>query len=129
MTDDNNIDNMFTQNEINRMMFNNQQQQFSQQQRMSHNNADMSHVHPTNMSKFFDFHKQQQQQNQFMINSNNPMTDQLNMANLLDNHHRMNPNNFMDQTNGKLIDFLPIDNSIDSLNDWLMIMNANKFPF
>lgn len=90
---------MFTQNEINRMMFNNQQQQFSQQQqRMSHN-PDMN-VHNPNMSKFFDFHKQQQQQNQFVMNSN-PMTDQLNMANLLENHHRMNPNNFVDQSNGK----------------------------
>lgn len=97
--DDNNIDSMLTQNEINRMMFNNQysQQQQQQQQRMNHTNADLNHVH-TNMSKFFDFHKQQQQQNQFMMNSN-PVTDQLNMANLLDNHHRMNPN-FMDQSNG-----------------------------
>lgn len=93
---DNNIDSMFTQNEINRMMFNNQysqQQQQQQQQRMNHT-ADLNHVHP-NMSKFFDFHKQQQQ-NQFIMNSN-PLTDQLNMANLLDNHHRMNPNSFMDQ--------------------------------
>ena len=81
---------MFTQNEINRAMFNNQysQQQQQQQQRMNHN-TDLNHVHP-NMSKFFDFHKQQQQ-NQFMMNSN-PLTDQLNMANLLDNHHRMNQN-------------------------------------
>ncbi|XP_070497126.1 GATA zinc finger domain-containing protein 14 isoform X1 [Chironomus tepperi] len=93
---DNNIDNMFTQNEINRVMFNNQysqQQQQQQQQRMNHN-TDLNHVHP-NMSKFFDFHKQQQQ-NQFIMNSN-PLTDQLNMANLLDNHHRMNQNSFMDQ--------------------------------
>ena len=83
---------MFTQNEINRMMFNNQQ--FSQQQqRLNHN--DMNHVHP-NMSKFFDFHKQQQQ-NQFMMNSN-PMTEQHNMNNLLE--HRINPNNFVD-SNGK----------------------------
>jgi CCR4-NOT transcription complex subunit 4 len=86
---------MFAQNEINRMMFN---QQYSQ--RMNHNNgADMNHVHPS-MSKFFDFHKnqQQQQQNQFMMNSN-PMTEQLNMANLLDTH-RMNGSGsggFMDQ--------------------------------
>ncbi|KAG5675002.1 hypothetical protein PVAND_004943 [Polypedilum vanderplanki] len=98
---DNNIDSMLTQNEINRMMFNNQfsqqQQQQQQQQRINHNNSDLNLVHP-NMSKFFDFHKQQQQQNQFMMNSN-PVTDQLNMANLLDNHHRMNPN-FMDQSNG-----------------------------
>lgn len=94
---DDNIDNMFTQNEINRMMFNNQYSQ-QQQQRMSHNNSDLNHVHP-NMSKFFDFHKQQQQ-NQFMINSN-PLTDQLNMANLLD--HRMNPNNFVDQNGMPLI--------------------------
>lgn len=70
---------MFTQNEINRMMFNNQQQQFPQ--RMNHN--DMGHVHP-NMSKFFDFHKQR-----IMMNTN-PMTEQHNMANLID--HRMNPN-------------------------------------
>jgi hypothetical protein len=78
---------MFTQNEINRMMFNNQQQQFS---RMSHN--DMNHVHP-NMSKFFDFHKQRIN----MMNSS-PMTDQLNnMANLMD--HRMNPN-FVESQNG-----------------------------
>lgn len=101
--DDNNIDNMFTpQNEVNRMMFNNQQhpQLFSQQQRMNHNNSDMNHVHPS-MSKFFDFHKQQQnqQQNQFMVNSN-PMAEQHNMANL-ENHHRMNPTSFMDQSNGK----------------------------
>lgn len=85
---------MFAQNEINRMMFN---QQYSQ--RMNHNNgADMNHVHPS-MSKFFDFHKnqQQQQQNQFMMNSN-PMTEQLNMANLLDSH-RMGSGSggFMDQ--------------------------------
>lgn len=92
--DDNNVDNMFAQNEINRInMFNQYSQQQQQQQRMNHNNADMSHVHPS-MSKFFDFHKnqqQQQQQNQFMMNSN-PLTDQLNMANLLDSHHRMNQN-------------------------------------
>lgn len=89
---------MFAQNELNRMMFNQQYSQ-QQQQRMNHNNPDMSHVHP-NMSKFFDFHKnqQQQQQNQFMMNSN-PITDQLNMANLMDSHHRMNQNGggFMDQ--------------------------------
>jgi hypothetical protein len=92
---------LLAQNEINRMMFNNQysQQQPQPQQRMGHNgSADLNHVH-TNMSKFFDFHKQQQQ-NQFIMNSN-PVTDQqLNMANLLDNnHHRMNPS-FMDQSNG-----------------------------
>lgn len=77
---------MFAQNEINRMMFN---QQFNQQQRMNHN-SDMNSLSHSNMSKFFDFHKtqqQQQQQNQFMMNSNQ-MTDQLNMANLLDSHHR-----------------------------------------
>lgn len=82
-----NVDNMFAQNEINRMMFN---QQFNQQQRMNHN-SDMNSLTHSNMSKFFDFHKtqqqQQQQQNQFMMNSNQ-MTDQLNMANLLDSHHR-----------------------------------------
>lgn len=82
---------MFNQNEnTNRMMLNQQYSQ-QQQQRMNHNNADLNHVHP-NMSKFFDFHKnqqQQQQQSQFMMNSN-PLTDQLNMANLLDSHHRMN---------------------------------------
>lgn len=84
---------MFSQNEINRMMFNNQQQQQQfPQPRMNHN--DMNHVHP-NMSKFFDFHKQQQQ-NQFIMNTSNPMTDQHNMANLLD--HRVNPN-FM-ESNG-----------------------------
>lgn len=81
---------MFTQNEINRMMFNNQQQQ-QQFSRMNHN--DMNHVHP-NMSKFFDFHKQRIN----MMNAN-PMTDQLNMANLLD--HRMNPN-FMETPNGNI---------------------------
>lgn len=96
---------MFAQNEINRMMFSQQySQQQQQQQRMNHNNVDMNHVHPS-MSKFFDFHKnqQQQQQNQFMMSSN-PLTDQLNMANLLDSqHHRMNQNGggFMDQTNGE----------------------------
>lgn len=77
-------------------MFN---QQYSQ--RMNHNNgADMNHVHP-NMSKFFDFHKnqQQQQQNQFMMNSN-PLTDQLNMANLLDTQRMNGSGNggFMDPT-------------------------------
>lgn len=88
---------MFAQNEINRMMFN---QQYSQQppQRLSHN-GDMNHVHPS-MSKFFDFHKNQQlqQQNQFVMNSN-PLTDQLNQLNLLDSHHRMNQNGggFVDQ--------------------------------
>lgn len=96
---------MFAQNEISRMMFNqqfSQQQQQQQQQRMNHNNGDMNHVHP-NMSKFFDFHKNQQQQqqnqNQFLMNSN-PLTDQLNMANLMDSHHRMNQNggSFMDQS-------------------------------
>lgn len=60
----------------------------------------MNHVHP-NMSKFFDFHKnqQQQQQNQFMMNSN-PLTDQLNMANLLDTQRMNGSGNggFMDQT-------------------------------
>lgn len=79
---------MFNQNEISRMMFN--QQYSQQQQRMNHNNTDPNHVHPS-MSKFFDFHKnqqQQQQQSQFMMNSN-PLTDQLNIANLLDSH-RMN---------------------------------------
>jgi hypothetical protein len=93
---------MFAQNELNRMMFNqqyNQQQQQQQQQRMNHN-GDMSNLSHSNMSKFFDFHKtqqqQQQQQNQFMMNSNQ-MTDQLNMANLIDSHHRggfppMDPN-------------------------------------
>lgn len=93
---------MFAQNELSRMMFNQQysQQQQQQQQRMNHNNQDMNHVHPS-MSKFFDFHKnqqQQQQQNQFMMNSN-PITDQLNMANLMDSHHRMNQNGggYMDQ--------------------------------
>ena len=94
---------MFTpQNEVNRMMFNNQQHpQFSQQQRMNHNNSDMNHVHPS-MSKFFDFHKQQQnqQQNQFMVNTNPMAEQQHNMANL-ENHHRMNPTSFMDQSNGK----------------------------
>lgn len=90
---------MFNQNEISRMMLNQQYSQ-QQQQRMNHNSQDMNHVHP-NMSKFFDFHKnQQQQQSQFMMNSN-PLADQLNMANLMDSHHRMNgaPNNgaFMDQ--------------------------------
>lgn len=92
---------MFNQNEVSRMMFNQQYSQQQQQQRMNHNNQDLNHVHPS-MSKFFDFHKnqQQQQQSQFMINSN-PMTDQLNMANLLDTHHRMNgapQNGFMDQS-------------------------------
>lgn len=102
---------MFAQNEISRMMFNqqySQQQQQQQQQRMNHNSADMNHVHPS-MSKFFDFHKNQQnqqqqqnQQNQFIMNSN-PLTDQLNMANLMDSHHRMNQNGgggggFMDQS-------------------------------
>lgn len=94
---------MFAQNEISRMMFNqqySQQQQQQQQQRMNHNNADINHVHPS-MSKFFDFHKnqQQQQQNQFIMNSN-PLTDQLNMANLMDSHHRMNQNGggYMDQS-------------------------------
>lgn len=92
---------MFAQNEMNRMMFNQQYSQQQQQQRMNH--VDMNHVHPS-MSKFFDFHKnqqqQQQQQNQFMMSSN-PLTDQLNMANLLDSHHRMNQNGggFMDQPN------------------------------
>lgn len=91
---------MFAQNELSRMMFNQQySQQQQQQQRMNHNNPDMNHVHPS-MSKFFDFHKnqQQQQQNQFMMNSN-PITDQLNMANLMDSHHRMSQNGggFMDQ--------------------------------
>lgn len=92
---------MFTpQNEVNRMMFNNQQHpQFPQQQRMNHN-SDINHVHPSmSTSKFFDFHKQQQnqQQNQFMVNPN-PMAEQHNMANL-ENHHRMNgPNSFMDQS-------------------------------
>lgn len=86
---------MFAQNEINRINMFNQQysQQQQQQQRMNHNNADLSHVHPS-MSKFFDFHKnqqQQQQQNQFMMNSN-PLTDQLNQLNLMDSHHRMNQN-------------------------------------
>lgn len=64
--------------------------------------------HPNNMSKFFDFHKNQQQQQQsqqFMMNGHNtqqnPQTDQLNMANLLDSHHRMNPN-FVEQSNGLL---------------------------
>lgn len=89
---------MFAQNELSRMMFNQQYSQQQQQQRMNHNNPDMN-VHPS-MSKFFDFHKnqQQQQQNQFMMNSN-PITDQLNMANLMDSHHRMNQNggSFMDQ--------------------------------
>jgi hypothetical protein len=91
------VENLFAQNEISRMMFNNQfsQQQQQQQQRINHN-GDMNHVHP--MSKFFDFHKQQQQ-NQFIMNSN-PVTDQLNMANILDNHHRMNPANFMEPANG-----------------------------
>lgn len=92
LDDTSNADNMFAHNEINRMMFNQQYSQ-QQQQRMNHNSADLNHVHPS-MSKFFDFHKnqqQQQQQNQFMMNSN-PLTDQLNMANLLDSHHRMNQN-------------------------------------
>lgn len=91
---------MFAQNEINRMMFN---QQYSQQppQRLGQHNGDMNHVHPS-MSKFFDFHKNQQlqQQNQFVMNSN-PLTDQLNQLNLLDSHHRMNQNGggggFVDQ--------------------------------
>lgn len=86
------------------MMFNQQySQQQQQQQRMNHN-GDLNSVHP-NMSKFFDFHKNQQQQqhnqnqNQFMMNSN-PLTDQLNMANIMDSHHRMNQNGggFMDQS-------------------------------
>jgi hypothetical protein len=104
ITDDNNIDNMLTQNEINRMMFNNQySQQQQQQQRMNHNGSDLNLVH-TNMSKFFDFHKQQQQ-NQFMLNSSDQQQQQLNMANLLDNHHRMNPN-FIDQSNGTRVTLL-----------------------
>jgi CCR4-NOT transcription complex subunit 4 len=99
MFNNDNVDNMFAQNELSRMMFNQQYSQQQQQQRMNHNNPDMNHVHPS-MSKFFDFHKnqQQQQQNQFMMNSN-PITDQLNMANLMDSHHRMGQNGggFMDQ--------------------------------
>lgn len=95
---------MFAQNEINRMMFNQQySQQQQQQHRMPQNGADLNHVHPS-MSKFFDFHKNQQQQqqsqNQFMMNSN-PLTDQLNQLNLLDSHQRMNHNNgggFMEQS-------------------------------
>lgn len=95
-SDDSNAD-IFAQNEINRLMFN--QQYSQQQQRMNHNNGTDMSVHPS-MSKFFDFHKnqqQQQQQNQFVMNSN-PLTDQLNQLNLMDSHHRMNQNGFMDQS-------------------------------
>lgn len=85
------------------MMYNQQYSQQQQQQRINHG-TDMNHVHPS-MSKFFDFHKnqQQQQQNQFMMNST-PLSDQLNMANLLEGHHRMNPN-FVDQSNSNFIYF------------------------
>lgn len=102
LDDTSNVDNMFAQNEINRMMFNQQYSQ-QQQQRMNHNGADLNHVHPS-MSKFFDFHKnqQQQQQNQFIMNSN-PLTEQLNMANLLDSH-RMNQNGGSGSGGGGFID-------------------------
>lgn len=115
---DNNIDNMFSQNEINRMMFNNQQQ--FPQPRMNHN--DMNHVHP-NMSKFFDFHKQQQQQNQFMMNTSNPMTDQLNMANILD--HRMNPN-FMESNGLSHLQKQRMMNKFDGNNMPFNAANQNR---
>lgn len=96
LTDDNSVDNIFSQNEMNRMMINNhqqQQQQFSHQHRVNQNNSDMNLVH-TNMSKFFDFHKQQQQQSHFMLNSN-PISD---VANLSENHRIST--NYVEQSNG-----------------------------
>ena len=99
----------FHQNEISRLaLYQYTQQQQQQQQRLNMHSDPHVQQHPNNMSKFFDFHKNQQQQQQtqqFMMNGHstqqNPQADQLNMANLLDNHHRMNPN-FVEQSNGLL---------------------------
>lgn len=70
--------------------------------------GDLGHVYAGNMSKFFDFHKNQQQnqqqqsQQQFMMNGHsNPLTEQLNMSNMMDNS-RVN-SNFGDHSSGMFI--------------------------
>lgn len=74
--------------------------QLQQQQQRLHNSIhsvqENGHIFPGNMSKFFDFHKNQQ--NQIIHNglSNSPqqqISDQLNMANLLENS-RLNSHYF-----------------------------------
>lgn len=83
-----------------------QQQQNQNHARQQPNGIHSSdHIYPANMSKFFDFHKvqqqqqQNQQQNQYFNNSSR--SDHMNVSNLMENH-RLN-SQFLDHTlNGEL---------------------------
>lgn len=70
-----------------------------------HSSDNLNHIYPANMSKFFDFHKvqqqqqQNQQQNQYFNNSTR--SDHMNVTNLMENH-RLN-SQFTDHAlNGEL---------------------------
>ncbi|XP_055712831.1 putative mediator of RNA polymerase II transcription subunit 26 isoform X2 [Phlebotomus papatasi] len=96
-------------NEINRQLLQHQQHSRTQHNNLHSGNENMNHMYTGNMSKFFDFHKNQQnqQQQQYMMNghsTNGPSVDQLNMANLVENN-RLN-SQFMEQ-HGHLVSQLP----------------------
>ncbi|GAB0095266.1 myb-like protein I [Sergentomyia squamirostris] len=96
-----NSDYFHCSNELNRQLM-------PQQPRTQHNNLhggsdnSLNHMYTgNNMSKFFDFHKNQQnqQQQQFMMNghsTNGSSVDQHNMANLMENN-RLQNSQFVDQ--------------------------------
>lgn len=96
------------------MQQNHQQQPHQHQSRQQPNNLpgdSFSHVYAGNMSKFFDFHKNQQQQlqqtqqQQFLLNGHSSGSqhsagnDHMNMASLLDNNRL--GSQFLDHSNGK----------------------------
>ncbi|XP_055680361.1 putative uncharacterized protein DDB_G0286901 isoform X2 [Lutzomyia longipalpis] len=87
-------------NEINRQLLQQQQQSRTQHNNLHSGSDNINHMYTGNMSKFFDFHKNQQnqQQQQFMMNghsTNGPSVDQLNIANLMENN-RLN-SQFLEQ--------------------------------
>lgn len=99
-------------NELNSRLLSQQHQQqahqrLQQQQQQQH--SELSHIYAGNMSKFFDFHKNQQQQAAqqqnppFLHNGHSSLSaaaDPMNIANLLENS-RLN-SHFLDQhSNGK----------------------------
>ncbi|XP_059618238.1 uncharacterized protein DDB_G0283357 [Phlebotomus argentipes] len=113
-----NADYFHCPNEINRQLL----QQQHQQSRTQHNNLhsgseNMNHMYTGNMSKFFDFHKNQQnQQQQFMMNghsTNGPSVDQLNMANLMETN-KLNPQ-FLEQ-HGHLVSQLSKQSWINKMD-------------
>uniref|UniRef100_U5EUH9 CCR4-NOT transcription complex subunit 4 n=1 Tax=Corethrella appendiculata TaxID=1370023 RepID=U5EUH9_9DIPT len=85
------------------------QNQQQQQLRLNNIHTDLNHIYSNNMSKFFDFHKNQQQQQNtqpqppFMMNghTNQPSADQINMANILESN-RLNSHYLDQHTNGLL---------------------------